>query len=111
IAGCVVLVCFRLLGALVAFFMNDSSIISRQLFELFLRPSLYPGAVFPRGLKIFFMTALPTLLTSAVPIYILKGNSAQLLIFTILITLVWVLITYAVFRISIRRYESGNYLR
>lgn len=111
VLGSVVFICFRLLCSLVVFFVHDGEVIASQLFELFLRPSLYPGAVFPDTLKLFFMTIIPTLLTSAVPVDIAKSHSISLLLFSLGGTVIWVLLTTIVFKISIRRYESGNLLR
>src|SRR3989338_5716781 len=111
ILGCIVFVCIRLLCSLVVFFIHDGEVISTQIFEIFLRPGLYPGAIFPGKLKIFCMTIVPTLITSAVPIDVVKIKSISFLIFIFMITLVWIFFTYFMFKISVRRYESGNFLR
>jgi ABC-2 type transport system permease protein len=111
ILGTITFLCVRLLCSLVVFFMYDGEAVSNQLFELFLRPGLYPGAIFPTKLRIFFMTAVPALLTSAVPIDIVKQQSTLLVLTSLVITSVWLFITYTVFRLAIRRYESGNMLR
>jgi len=109
--GCIIFICIRLLCSLVVFFIHDGEVVSGQIFDIFLRPGLYPGSIFPSGLKLFFMTIIPTLLTSAVPIYFLKSQSTSLFLLAVIITLFWVLLTSVVFRMAIRRYESGNYLR
>ncbi|MDQ3075954.1 MAG: ABC-2 family transporter protein [bacterium] len=111
LSGCVIFLCIRLLCSLVVFFVYDGEVVSAQLFDIFLRPGLYPGPIFPEKLKIFFMTIIPTLITSAIPIDILKAHSLKLAGWSIFITLVWVGITYAVFTLAIKRYESGNLLR
>ncbi len=111
VLGCVVFACVRLICSLVVFFIHDGEIVAAQLFELFLRPGLYPGAIFPSKLKIFCMTILPTLLTSALPVDVVKLNSTFLIIFAFVVTLLWVMVASLVFKISIKRYESGNFLR
>ncbi len=111
ILGCVVFLCIRLLCSLVVFFIHDGEIISSQLFEIFLRPGLYPGAIFPNKLKIFFMTIIPTLFTSAVPVDVVKLSSQKLLFFGLLMTVFWVLVTCIVYHFAVKRYESGNLLR
>lgn len=111
ILGCIVFLCFRVLCSLVVFFVHDGEMISRDLFEIFLRPALYPGAIFPGKLKIFFMTIIPTLLTSAVPIDLVKTHSLKLLLSGMVVTIFWILVTYLTFKFSVRRYESGNYIR
>lgn len=109
--GCVIFMCFKLLCALIVFFIHDGEVVSDQLFEIFLRPGLYPGAIFPSKMKFFFMTVIPALLTSAVPIDVVKGSSWRLVSLGALITLIWVCVTVIIFRKAVRRYESGNYLR
>jgi ABC-2 type transport system permease protein len=109
--GSIVFICIRLICSSVVFFLHDAEVVSTQLFELFLRPGLYPGSIFPNKLKIFFMTIIPALVTSAVPIDIVKYRSFNLIIFAVLITLFWVFIATVFFKISVRRYESGNFLR
>ncbi len=109
--GCIIFVCVRLLCSLIVFFIHDGDVVSGQVFEIFLRPGLYPGAIFPPKLKLFFMTIVPTLLTSATPIDVVKSHSLSLVLFGTLVTLVWVCVTYHAFTKAIRRYESGNYLR
>lgn len=111
ITGCIVFVCIRLLCSLVVFFIHDGDVISGQLFEIFLRPGLYPGAIFPNKLKIFFMTIIPTLLTSAIPIDIVKSNSFEILFLGIFISIFWIFVTYFIFKFAIKRYESGSFLR
>jgi ABC-type uncharacterized transport system permease subunit len=93
------------------FFIHDGEVISSQLFEIFLRPGLYPGSIFPGKFKIFFMTVIPTLLTSAVAVDVVKLNSLYLLLFAVIVTLFWVCIAYLAFNRAVRRYESGNFLR
>lgn len=109
--GCVVFICIRLLCSLVVFFIHDGEVVSTQLFEIFLRPGLYPGSIFPNKLKIFFMTVIPALLTSAAPIDVVKSQSIYFVFFGVLLTLIWFSITFLMFKFAIRRYESGNYLR
>lgn len=109
--GCIIFVCIRLLCSLTAFFIHDGEVITDQLFELFLRPGLYPGSIFPNKLKIFFMTVIPALLTSTVPIDVVRLHSVSILLFSMLVTAVWIVITISIFRIAIKHYESGNYLR
>ena len=109
--GCIIFICVRLLSSLVVFFVYDGEILSTQIFEIFLRPGLYPGAIFPNKLKIFCMTVVPTLITSAVPIDAVMINKISFLFFISIVTTIWILFTYFMYKISIRRYESGNLLR
>ncbi len=109
--GCIIFVCVRLLCSLIVFFVHDGDVISGQLFEIFIRPGLYPGSIFPHKLKIFFMTVIPSLLTSALPIDVMKTHSERLILVGFFMVIFWVCFTYFVFSVAVRRYESGNYLR
>lgn len=111
VLACTIFISVRLLCSLIVFYIHDGEVISGQVFEIFLRPGLYPGAIFPNKLKLFFMTIIPALLTSATPIDIIKLQSSELLLITFLVTIFWVAFTYLIFSGAIRRYESGNYLR
>ncbi|MCX6757267.1 MAG: ABC-2 family transporter protein [Candidatus Nomurabacteria bacterium] len=111
LSGCTIFICIRFLYSLVTFFIYDGEIISQQLFEVFLRPGLYPGGIFPNKMKIFFMTVVPALLTSALPIDIIKNSSISILLFSFLVTTFWIFVTIFVYKIAVKRYESGNLLR
>ena len=109
--GVITFLCIRILVSLISFYIHDGELISGQIFELFLRPGLYPGSMFPSKMKIFFMTVIPSLLTSAVPIDYIKTNSINIFLLSFIVTIFWILITTIIFKISIKRYESGNFLR
>lgn len=109
--GCVTFICIRLLCSLVVFFIHDGEIVATQMFEIFLRPGLYPGAIFPNKMKLFFMTVIPALITSSAPIDGIKSQSIYFLLFSLVVTIFWVSVTYLVYKISVKRYESGNLLR
>lgn len=111
VLGCIIFLCIRLICSSIVFFIYDGETIASQLFEIFLRPGLYPGPIFPNKLKLFFMIVIPTLLTSAVPVDVVKTKSPSLLFFSFIITTLFVLLAYFIFRIAVRRYESGNLLR
>ena len=111
VLGCVIFTTIRFLCSVIVFYIHDSDALSGQLFEIFLRPGLYPGAIFPNALKIFFMTLIPALITSAAPIDIVKGHSIYLLGLSALVTLVWFVIAQAIFKNAVKLYESGNWLR
>jgi len=109
--GCVIFIAIRLLCSLVVFFIYDGEVIATQMFDIFLRPGLYPGAIFPNKMKIFFMTVIPALITSAAPIDGIKIQSTYILLFSLIVTIFWVVLTYFVYKVAVKRYESGNLLR
>lgn len=111
ILGSIVFVALVLVISSISFYVQDSAIIADQLRDILIRPSLYPGGIFPEGLKIFFMTVVPALLTSSVPIDMVKDPSLQMFTIPTVAVLVWVLLARYIFSRALRRYESGNMLR
>lgn len=111
LSGCVIFICFRLLISLIVFFVYDGELLSTQMMDIFMRPGLYPGGIFPYKLKVFLLTAIPILITSAMPIDIIKSESITLLIASICVAGIWVIITKIMYQFAIKRYESGNMLR
>lgn len=109
--GSIIFLCIRILVGLIVFYVYDGELISGQVFEIFLRPGLYPGSMFTHKMKIIFMTVIPVLITSSVGIDFLKTRESWILYLAILSTLFWTSITYLLFKKSIKRYESGNFLR
>ncbi len=109
--GAIIFICMRLLCSLIAFYVHDGDVIALQIFDMFLRPTMYPGSIFPGKLRVFFMTVVPALLTSAVPIFAIKEHSSSIVAFTVCATGVWVIIARVCFGRAVRRYESGNFLR
>lgn len=111
ILGSIVFVALVLVISCISFYIQDSAIIADQLRDILIRPSIYPGGIFPEGLKLFFMTVVPALLTSSVPIDMIKNPSLAMFVLPTVVTIVWVLIAKFVFSRALRRYESGNMLR
>lgn len=111
ILGAIVFLCVRIIASLVVFYIYDGELISNQVFELFLRPGLYPGSIFPHKMKILFMTAIPTLLTSSLAVDYLKQGQTWLVILAFLSAGFWVMLAAYLLKKSVKRYESGNFLR
>lgn len=109
--GTIVFLCIRMLTSLIAFYVHDGELISRQVFEIFLRPGLYPGSMFTTKMKVIFMTIIPALITSSVSIDFLKTGHIWIMVLSIISTSFWVFLTVFLFKKSIKRYESGNFLR
>ncbi len=61
--------------------------------------------------QLYQKTVVPALITSAVPIDAIKGNSLHMLLFSAGVTLFWMYITHRAYKFSVKRYESGNLLR
>lgn len=111
LCGVIVFFCVNLLTGIISFYVQDGEAIVMQVFDIFLRPGLYPGSMFTNNLKIFFITVVPALITSTVPIEYIKNPTSIIVSITVISTVCWVCITMFLFKKSIKRYESGNFLR
>ncbi len=111
LCGVVVFFCIKLLTVTLSFYIHDGESIGTQIFDIFLRPGLYPGSMFTNNMKIFFITIIPILITSAIPIEYIKSPNSQIILITLVSTIFWVLFTIYIFNKSIKKYESGNFLR
>lgn len=97
-----------LLTSLLAFFVPDSSILSRNLFEAFFAPSMYPASLYQGVVRTVFLYIIPSLMIGGLPVEAIRDHRASLLGFSWGISLVWMLLTLVLLRRAIRRYESGN---
>ncbi len=111
IFGAIVFLCVRVIVSLIGFYIQDGDLVSHQIFELFLRPGLYPGSMFPNKMKIFFMTIIPSLMTSAIPIDFIKTNSIKIFTLSFIVVSFWFVLASFLLNKSIKKYESGNFLR
>src|SRR5712691_2015845 len=108
IALYLVLVVFNMLAGCLGFWIGNAEATAFQAQQATLNFSLYPGAMFQGWIRILLFTVLPAGFVSHVPVELLRSfdpwRMALLLGFAILI----VAAAFGVFRIGLRRYESGN---
>lgn len=111
LCGAIVFFCIKLLTTTLSFYIHDGESIGVQVFDIFLRPGLYPGSMFTNNMKMFFITIVPALITSAIPIEYIKNPNSNIILITLISTVFWVVFTIYIFSKSIKKYESGNFLR
>ncbi len=101
-------VAFNVLAGCLGFWIGNAEATAFQAQQATLNFSLYPGAMFQGWIRILLYTVLPAGFVSHVPVELLRSfdpwRMALLLGFAILI----VAAAFRVFRIGLRRYESGN---
>lgn len=94
----------------VAFFFTDGEPLARGLFEMFLTPALFHGGAFQGGTRLFFTFLIPSLLLGALPVEIIRDLSFSKLLVVLVVTLVWLFISVRVFYLSVKKYESSNFM-
>lgn len=97
-----------LLTSLVAFMIPDSGVLSRNLFEAFFAPSMYPGALYQGWVRGVFLYLIPSLLIGSLPVEAVRDHRVTLLVLTWILSALWMLLTMLVLKNALRRYESGN---
>lgn len=98
----------NLLSSLIAFFIPDSSVLSRNVFEAFFAPSMYPASLFGGWTRTFFLYVIPSLMIGGFPIEAIRDHAFSLVAFVWGISLLWMLLTLWALKQAIRRYESGS---
>jgi len=108
VVSMLIYVAFNVLAGCLGFWIGNAEATAFQAQQATLNFSLYPGAMFQGWIRILLYTVLPAGFVSHVPVELLRSfdpwRMALLLGFAILI----VAAAFGVFRIGLRRYESGN---
>lgn len=99
---------FSMFSQMLAFYVMDSSNIAMSVFKSFLSPSLYPAGLFPSATKFVFTFVIPATVVGGLQIEMLQGGGWPVFVTIWAIALAWLILSVLVFRISVRRYESGN---
>jgi len=94
----------------VSFFIMDTNIVSRGLFELYFTPSMYHGGAFSSGLRAFFTYVIPSLLVAILPVEATRNQSWETLGFIALLGCLWFALSVYIFHLGIRKYESANFM-
>ena len=91
-----------------AFFIGNSSAISSALTEFMLSFSLYPEGIYGSGMRWMLYTIVPSGFVAFMPLRIFKALDWRLAPVLFLIAVAYVWLSYALFNMGLRRYESGN---
>lgn len=99
-----VLVTFHALS----FYTGSSEGLAQLVSEFLLSFSIYPEGIFKGGFKYILYTIIPAGFIVYVPAKIINQFNLLLLIEVLAVTLIWIIIAYAMFYRGLKRYESGN---
>jgi ABC-2 type transport system permease protein len=94
----------------VAFYFADARTVVQGLFELLITPSIFYGGAFQGILRNVFIFIVPSMLLGNLPLEIIKNPSMKMYIISVAITTFWIFFGLYIFKKSLRKYESSNYI-
>ncbi len=93
-----------------SFYFTDSDSVIRGIFELFFTPTLLHGGAFQGTIRFVFTFIVPSLLIGTLPIEAIVHPSLEKILLLILLALLWFIFSIWFFYISLKRYESSNFM-
>ena len=108
IVASIIYYAFSLISMTISFYLMDGHNVSNGIYGLFLSNSLYHGGAFTGILRKLFIYIIPSLLLGAIPVEIVKNLSFDKLIYIIILTMIWFIISIIFFNKSLKKYESNN---
>jgi ABC-2 type transport system permease protein len=108
LSGAAIFLASMVLFHCAAFWLGDTTTVSRQAVHFLLLFSLYPSTIFGGWLKVMLFTALPAGFIGYLPVELLHRFSWGTLLAVAGAAVAYVAIAAAVFRLGLRRYQSGS---
>ncbi|HAE36585.1 MAG: hypothetical protein UR85_C0004G0077 [Candidatus Nomurabacteria bacterium GW2011_GWF2_35_66] len=93
-----------------SFYFVDASSFTDSVFQLFMTPTLFHGGAFHGVTRFIFTFIIPSLLIAAIPTETVKNLSFHNLIYIGVGSFIWLYIAIRLFKNSVRRYESSNFM-
>jgi ABC-2 type transport system permease protein len=101
-------VAFNVLAGSLSFWIGNAEATAFQAQQAAINFSVYPGAMFHGWIRVLLFTVIPAGFISHIPVELLRTFDPLLLAGLVGFTLLSVVAAVVVFRIGLRRYESGN---
>jgi ABC-2 type transport system permease protein len=107
---CVAVICaaFCATAGCLSFFVGNASQWSLHLANAMITFSLYPMGLFQGAIRLVLFTVIPAAFVGAVPVEIVETHSLALFGALIAAASISVAVLSVVFRVGLRRYESGS---
>lgn len=96
-----------ILGSLTFFIGGSGKMQDTMLFSI-ITFGTYPFSSFEGAVRMILLTAIPVGFISGIPVEIMKSFNPMLMLYMFIATLVIIAIAHIIFRIGLKRYESGN---
>lgn len=104
----IMLLHFAIIIGSLTFFIGGTGRIQDTLLFSIVTFSSYPFSSFDGIVKILLLTAIPVGFITGIPVEIMKSFSPALMLYMFIATIAIVAAAHIIFRIGLKRYESGN---
>lgn len=108
LTSCLIIAAFSIITGSLAFWIENSHALSKQLFEFLLTFSNYPKSIFVGGIKFFLMTVIPSGFIGFVPIEIINQFTFDNLLMIVGFCTVYFYLSVKIFYFGLNYYSSGN---
>jgi ABC-2 type transport system permease protein len=108
VSGAAIFLASAVLFHSLAFWLGDTTTVSRQAWHFLILFSLYPSTIFGGWLKLLLFTALPAGFIGYLPVDLLHRFSWGTLLAVVGASVAYVAVAALVFRLGLRRYQSGS---
>ncbi len=102
---------FTVIAHSLAFFIGNSETLASQLFDAMVAFATYPSDIFQGAVKVVLFTAIPAGFINSIPVRVIKKGDPAFLALVATAAAVLMFGGRALFRLGLRRYESGNLVR
>jgi len=99
---------FNIIAGSLSFFIGNAEESSHQLNMTMIAFSSYPLPIFNDVAKLILLTIIPAGFIASIPIQLLKSFDWTWFLLLILASIVFLVLAIVIFRIGVRRYESGS---
>lgn len=106
--GGIILTCVAVIYASLAFWFGNVEIIATTSSSLMTSFATYPDGIFKGAIKIFFCTIIPISFVNYIPVKIISSFNLLQLGLILLVTIIFVIITFLIFNKGLKRYSSSN---
>ncbi len=103
-----VVTAIRVIYHSVTFFLGNAEDFAMMASELVISFTLYPGAIFKGPVLIALYTLVPAALVAYIPVELFRDVDLPRLLLVTAADMAILLVAVGVFRLGLRRYESGN---
>ncbi|MGD0729463.1 MAG: ABC-2 family transporter protein [Candidatus Micrarchaeaceae archaeon] len=90
------------------FFIGGTGDLQDTIINSVIAISTYPFSIFEGYLRIILLTAVPIGFLTGIPVEILQSFNPTLIFYMVIATIAAVIAAITIFKIGLRRYESGN---
>ncbi len=110
IFACMANLSFLLFAMSISFHFMDGKELSAVIYDLFILPTTFNSGLIQGVLRIIYIYLIPALLAGGLAIELVSDITIGKIIVITLVGVTWFLFSIAFFYISLRKYESSNFM-